>query len=85
MKIEPGLFSRTLDEIRIRDPYVLRLDDGRYVLCGTTDPNPWSGPGTGFDCYTSTDLDRWDGPFEAFRPEPGFWGQTQFWAPEVHP
>lgn len=72
-----------LRDIRIRDPFILRTGNG-YVLFGTTDANLWGGPATGFDCYTSDDLDVWAGPHHAFRPSAGFWGTTQFWAPEVH-
>lgn len=73
-----------LDEIRMRDPFILEAAPGGFVLFGTTDANVWGGPATGFDCYTSRDLEHWDGPFAAFRPPPGFWADTQFWAPEVY-
>jgi len=74
-----------LSDIQIRDPFVLAAHDRAvYVLYGTTDPDPWEGPGTGFDCYQSVDLEEWEGPFPVFRPPSGFWGTTQFWAPEVH-
>ncbi|KQW52591.1 glycoside hydrolase [Nocardioides sp. Root1257] len=76
--------SRRLDQIRMRDPFILDDPSGGYVLFGTTDENLWDGPATGFDCYTSEDLDTWVGPFPAFRPTEGFWADTQFWAPEVH-
>lgn len=46
--------SHHSSEIQIRDPFVA-LDQGRYWLFGSTDPNIWTGPGRGFDCYT---LDR---------------------------
>ncbi len=72
-----------LAELRIRDPFILRFE-GRLLLFGTTDANPWDGPGSGFDRYESTDGEHWDGPFAAFRPPTDFWGRTQFWAPEVH-
>jgi arabinan endo-1,5-alpha-L-arabinosidase len=74
-----------LDEIQIRDPFVL-LDDrtDRYWLYGSTDPNIWSGPATGFDTWWSDDLEEWHGPQPAFRPAPDFWSHTQYWAPEVH-
>jgi len=72
-------------DIQIRDPFVLPMaEEGCYYLFGTTDRNAWDGPGTGFDTYRSRDLETWEGPFPAFRPEPGFWATTQFWAPEVH-
>jgi arabinan endo-1,5-alpha-L-arabinosidase len=72
-----------LEDIQIRDPFVL-VADGRYHLFGSTDPNIWSGPATGFDTYVSDDLVDWDGPHPAFRPAPDFWSQTEYWAPEVH-
>lgn len=72
------------EQIRIRDPFVhVDHSEGLYYLYGTTDPDPWDGPGTGFDVYRSADLREWDGPWPAFRPGEGFWGRTQFWAPEV--
>ena len=75
----------TLSEIQIRDPFVLPVPStGTYHLFGTTDKNCWQGPGTGFDSYRSRDLLTWEGPFPAFRPAPGFWADTQFWAPEAH-
>ncbi|NYE18901.1 glycoside hydrolase family 43 protein [Microbacterium immunditiarum] len=75
-----------LDEIQIRDPFVLYdPDEGRYHLFGSTDEDIWTGPATGFDTYWSTDLDEWHGPAPAFRPAPDFWSHTQYWAPEVHP
>ena len=77
--------SLSLAEIPIRDPFVFPdADGGVYYLFGTTDPNPWDGPGVGFDCYRSRDLKLWKGPFPAFRPPLDFWATKQFWAPEVH-
>jgi hypothetical protein len=73
-------------DIQMRDPFVLPLPvEGRYLLFGSTDPNIWSGPGLGFDCFESRDLEEWTGPIPAFRPPPDFWSNTQFWAPECHP
>jgi hypothetical protein len=73
------------EDIQIRDPFVLPVpEEGMYYLFGTTDPDCWRAPGIGFDVYKGSDLARWEGPFPAFRPEPGFWGKRNFWAPEVH-
>lgn len=75
----------TLDDLQIRDPYVLTVEaSGEYLLFGSTDKNIWSGPATGFDCYRSKDLATWQGPIPAFRPDAGFWSHEQYWAPEVH-
>lgn len=75
----------TLSDIQIRDPFVLPVEsEGCYYLFGSTDPDIWRGPGVGFDCYRSRDLANWEGPLEAFRPAPGFWATTNFWAPEAH-
>jgi arabinan endo-1,5-alpha-L-arabinosidase len=74
-----------LRDIQIRDPFVLPVAaESCYYLFGSTDKNIWEAPGTGFDAYRSADLEHWEGPIPAFRPSAGFWGSTQFWAPEVH-
>jgi hypothetical protein len=39
-------FPMQLCDIQIRDPFVLPAPSlGEYFLFGTTDKNPWSGPG----------------------------------------
>lgn len=74
------------EDIQIRDPFVLPVAaEGFYYLYGTTDKVPWGEHrGVGFNAYRSRDLAAWEGPFPVFRPEPGFWGEVHFWAPEVH-
>lgn len=75
----------TKEQIQIRDPFVLAVkDEKKYYLYGTTDKNVWEGKATGFDVYVSDDLDRWEGPFPAFRPEEDFWADRHYWAPEVY-
>jgi GH43 family beta-xylosidase len=75
----------TKEQIQIRDPFVLAVkDEKKYYLYGTTDKNVWEGKATGFDVYVSNDLDHWEGPFPAFRPEEGFWADRHYWAPEVY-
>jgi arabinan endo-1,5-alpha-L-arabinosidase len=75
-----------LSEIHIRDPFVLPVATGRrYYLYGTMGKYAWSESAVGFDCYTSTDLQTWEGPFPVFRPPPDFWANRNFWAPEVYP
>lgn len=76
--------TRKNEEIQIRDPFVLPAPgEGKYYLYGSTDADIW-GKGTGFDVYVGRDLQTWDGPFPVFRPEPGFFAEDNFWAPEVY-
>lgn len=71
-------------ELQIRDPYVVTCtDNATYYLFGSTDPNIW-GKGTGFDVYVGRDLEHWEGPFPAFRPNEAFWSDENYWAPEVY-
>jgi hypothetical protein len=71
-------------DIHIRDPFVLPiLAEHQYYLYGTTGAEAWTNAASGFDYYTSPDLQNWDGPFPAFRPPTNFWADRNFWAPEV--
>lgn len=70
----------TCSQVNMRDPFVL-LHDGVYYLYGTRSATCW-GPADGFDCYTSTDLAQWDGPFEIFHRPEGFFADQAYWAPE---
>lgn len=57
------------EDIFLRDPFVLVQGD-KYYLYGTRSETAFVGEAYGFDVYTSTDLENWDGPFEVFhRPE----------------
>lgn len=72
-------------DVHLRDPFVLTLpQESRYYLYGTTDDDPWNGPGQGFSAFVSADLENWEGPFPVFTPPKDFWAGRQFWAPEVH-
>ncbi len=72
-------------DIQIRDPFIVPVEaEGLYYLYGTTDDLSVVGPAIGFDTYRSADLENWEGPLPAFRPEPGFWSDRDYWAPEVH-
>lgn len=71
-----------LNEINLRDPFVL-ADDGKYYLYGTRGSKNF-GKNCGFDVYISSDLENWVGPKEIFCSSPDFWGTENFWAPEVH-
>jgi beta-xylosidase len=74
-----------LKNIRIRDPYVITdRESSSYYLFGTTDTEPWFGKGEGFLVYQSKDLKGWTCLGYAFTPGQDFWGEKNFWAPEVH-
>lgn len=69
-----------LQEINIRDPFIL-LSGDMYYMYGTRSKTAW-GPADGFDAYTSTDLQQWEGPFEIFHNDGSFWATECYWAPE---
>lgn len=73
-------------EINIRDPFIL-VHEGKYYMYGTRAQNTWERVGldqNGFDVYESDDLENWSEPKPIFEHFDGFWGDRQFWAPEVH-
>ena len=73
-----------LNEIWIRDPYVVLLGD-TYYMYGSDGANTFSGkPAVGFPLHTSKDMIDWEGPFYVFKASEDFWGKTDFWAPEMH-
>lgn len=75
--------TRKLEDIRIRDPFVLPdKRAGLYYLYANMS-NRRRGA-RGWECYTSRDLKRWSAPTGVFKPPKGFWGKRDFWAPEVH-
>lgn len=75
-----------LNEINIRDPFIVPYD-GKYYMYGTRGLNCWTGEkinGMGFDVYVSEDLENWSAPAAVFEADDNFWGTHNFWAPEVH-
>lgn len=75
-----------LTDINIRDPFILTFND-KYYMYGTRATNTWEREKythCGFDVYVSTDLESWEGPKSVFEKYDGFWGEFQYWAPEVH-
>lgn len=67
-----------LNEINIRDPFIL-VCDNMYYMYGSRAKNQ-----IGFDVYKSSDLVEWSEPKTIFEKYDGFWGTVDFWAPEVH-
>ncbi|OXM85186.1 glycoside hydrolase family 43 protein [Paenibacillus rigui] len=75
---------KAVTDIQIRDPFVIvENNEGKYYLFGSTDEDVW-GTGIGFDVYVGHDLEHWEGPYPAFRPEDSFYSDVNFWAPEVY-
>lgn len=70
-----------LDDIVIRDPYVLAdAHAGKYYMYASS-PLPLC---KGFCAYISEDLQNWQAPQSVFVADKTFWAQDDFWAPEVH-
>ncbi len=70
-----------LNEINIRDPYIL-LENGNFYMYGTRVARR-EQLGWGFDVYVSEDLENWEEKI-AFSANEDFWATSDFWAPEVH-
>ncbi|HHV10892.1 MAG TPA: family 43 glycosylhydrolase [Clostridiales bacterium] len=70
------------EEINIRDPYIL-CSNRKYYLYGTRSATTW-GLAEGFDCYESSDLENWEGPFEIFHRQEDFLLDRAYWAPECY-
>lgn len=71
-----------LEQVNIRDPFILPYS-GIYYLYGTRSATCW-GLADGFDCYTSPDLENWEGPFEIFHRPRNFPMDRNYWAPECY-
>ena len=71
-----------LNEIHIRDPFILAYE-GDYYMFGTP-MDDFCGGSRGFWCMKSPDMKEWTGPTPCFVPDADFWGERDFWAPEVH-
>lgn len=72
-----------IQDINIRDPYVF-VEDGVAYMVGTTHQSAWGGTVCGFCGYKSCDLENFEGPFVLFEANDAFWGDKDFWAPELH-
>lgn len=68
------------EEIVIRDPFILPCN-GKYLMTGTMQPDEGK---RGIYGYLSEDLENFSGPILLFDPPEDFWGDRDFWAPEIH-
>jgi len=79
---EPSTVSErpVVGDITLADPTIFLDDDGTYYLYGTSSP-------IGIVCYSSTDLEHWQGPVGATEGlaliKGDSWGTKGFWAPQV--
>lgn len=71
-----------LNEINIRDPFILK-EKNTYYLYGTRAKNFGIKTG-GFDVYTSEDLENWSSPSVCFDSDKYNMNKEVNWAPEVH-
>jgi GH43 family beta-xylosidase len=84
----PRLAATTwsLDEIRIRDPFILadQATQTYYMYAQMDNRLDREDTNKGVEVYTSKDLESWEGPNPVFTIPSGFWGDQMVWAPEVH-
>lgn len=71
------------DDINIRDPYIL-VHDGKYYMYGTRAKDCFTSPMDGFDCYVSTDLETWEGPYEIYHKTDDNPADWAYYAPECY-
>lgn len=71
-----------LSDIHIRDPFVL-CENEAYYLYGTRAEN-FGTKTSGFDVYTSRDLENWSNAKTVFDSEKFGLNKDANWAPEVH-
>ena len=74
---------KTVNEINIRDPFVL-VYDNKYYMYGTRGETAFEKRAYGLDVYISEDMQNWDGPIEVFRKTDDFVFDKCYWAPEVY-
>ena len=79
-------FALTLDEINIRDPFILTDNANQiYYMYRTCDSITADGKVRGgVEVFTSRDLKKWDGPQTVMRIPDGNGLTGTVWAPEVH-
>jgi len=77
---------RTIEQIRAHDPFIV-TDKNRKCYLWVADnviARQDGKPGEGVDVFCSDDLIHFQEPLPAWRPDPEFFCQNQYWAPELH-
>ena len=76
-----------LQDIRIRDPFILRDDANKvyhmYAQRGNRQERDEGDTIGGVEAYTSIDLRTWYGPRDVYTFPEEFWANHYVWAPEV--
>lgn len=65
-------------DINVRDPFILPFENVYYMYARE------KNEGMAFCVYKSSDLENWSEPEYVFENSEDFWGEKDFWAPEVH-
>ena len=77
--------SLTLDDINIRDPYILPVEkEGIYYLYGSSSVKEDGKEYGGVIAYLSRDLKVWEEPIRVFDVPKDNYITGRVWAPEVH-
>ncbi len=78
--------TTTLEEMRIRDPYILADSVSKtYFLYASTFNRLMDKDSIhGVEVFTSKDLVHWDAPTTVYSHAAAHWGKRMVWAPEVH-
>lgn len=76
---------KSLDDINIRDPYILPVDkEGMYYMYSSSSVSHEGKSYGGVVAYKSTDLKNWEGPVRVFEMPLDNYITGRVWAPEVH-
>lgn len=73
----------TLNDITVRDPFILKDGNGGYIMAGTVYHYNFND-GYGTVIYKSDDLKIWEGPFTILKKSDLEREYADFWAPEIH-
>lgn len=73
-----------LEDIYIRDPYILTADGQYYLYRTVTEINMDGKQIGGVEVFSSKDLRNWSGPEKVFTVPDNNWITGAVWAPEVH-
>ena len=75
----------TLDDIYIRDPYIMPVEkEGVYYMYASSPTTENGQTYGGMMAYKSRDLKTWEGPVRVFDVPRDNWITGTVWAPEVH-